>query len=107
MTTTSPLYQRWAVTTNTVFSAMGDHTVSFTARFDYERVSNPVFGHVIVTRGARSRPDADPRDPGGGRHGRSGARRQLRVPRAYAYSVYLDRFKDAGGLQPSRLDRAT
>jgi len=92
-----PLYRVWELTTSTLFSAKGDYTVSFTARFAYERVSNPVFGHVIVSEGLD--PDATPirailavddtTD--------SGLASCLEGLGPYAYSVYLDRFKSADG----------
>jgi hypothetical protein len=92
-----PLYRVWELTTSTLFSAKGDYTVSFTARFDYERVSNPVFGHVIVSEGLD--PDttpiravlavADTTDPA--------LASCLEGLGPYAYSVYLDRFKSADG----------
>jgi len=92
-----PLYRVWELTTSTLFSAKGDYTVSFTARFDYERVSNPVFGHVIISEGLD--PDATPiravlavadtTDPG--------LASCLEGLGPYAYSVYLDRFKSPDG----------
>ncbi|MCX7048805.1 MAG: InlB B-repeat-containing protein [Candidatus Sumerlaeota bacterium] len=95
--TTSPLYRVWEVTTNTLFSAKGDYAISFTARFEYERVSNPVYGHVVISEGLD--PDQTP------------IRAILAVDDTanlalaaclehlgpYAYSVYLDRFKDPDG----------
>ncbi|HNT36976.1 MAG TPA: hypothetical protein PKH07_18445, partial [bacterium] len=88
----------WYATTTDTFASTGQHVISFTARMPYERRSNPVYSRITVSAGTDT--DTTP------------IRAILAVdntPNAdlyesfsklgpYAYSVYLDRFQDSGGV---------
>ncbi|MFH0793448.1 MAG: hypothetical protein V2A74_05385, partial [bacterium] len=89
----------WEATVSDVFTDKGPYVVSFTARFEFERVSNPAFTRITVSEGVD--PDTTP------------IRAVLAVGQAstpelasafaalgsYAYQVYLDRFQDNQGLR--------
>ncbi|HNT35416.1 MAG TPA: hypothetical protein PKH07_10515, partial [bacterium] len=88
----------WYATTTDVFTTTGQHVISITARMPYERLSKPVFSRITVSEGT----DADT----------TPIRAILAVGNTfdpdlhsafaklgpYAYSVYLDRFQDSGGV---------
>ena len=96
-TPSDPLYKEWQITTSTLFAAKGDYTVSFSVRFPYERVSNPVYGHVIVSEGLD--PDQTPIHSilAVDNTANASLRSCFEYLGPYAHSIYLDRFKDESG----------
>ncbi|MBN1867428.1 WD40 repeat domain-containing protein [Candidatus Sumerlaeota bacterium] len=84
----------WEVTTADTFMERGVYSVSFSARFPYERLSNPVHTRVLVSEGVD--PDAQPIRAiltiGIGLE--DGSSSTLSNLGPYAYRVYLDRFQD-------------
>jgi hypothetical protein len=87
----------WEASAADFFQEYGAYTISFSARFDHERVSNPVYTYVTVSEGLN--PDATPIRAilavGGGKD--PGLAASLEDLGSYAYSVYLDRFQDDDG----------
>ncbi len=93
----SPDFLIWEADIGDIFQDLGEYTVSFTARFPYERLSNPVFGNVLISEGID--PDrtpvrailalADSADPE--------LAASLKGLTPFAYGVYLARFKDENG----------
>ena len=88
----------WEVTTSSVFASLGAYVVSFTARFEYERLSNPVFARITVSEGVD--PDATPIRAilALGEGGSPSLDSAFEGLGAYAYGVYLARFQDNGGV---------
>lgn len=70
----------WETVAIDVFEELGPYVVSYRARFDNQRVSNPVFTHVMTSEGAGSGYDADPGDSGGGRYRQSGSANRVPQP---------------------------
>jgi hypothetical protein len=87
----------WEAVTTDTFTAVGQHTVSFTARFPFERISNPVFSRVTISSGFD--PDATPIRAilAIGDTNNTLLSSAFQGLAAYAYRVYLDRFQDDGG----------
>lgn len=93
----NPDYRVWEATTTDIFTGIGAYTVSFTARFPYERLSNPVFSRITVSSGL----DPDATAIRGILAIGETANPQLSTAfsglGAYAYRVYLKRFQDNAG----------
>ena len=90
--------QVWEVTAENIFTDFGQYVVSFTARFDYERVSNPVFTRITVSEGLD--PDTTPIRAvlAIGETSDTKLSDAFEAIGPYAYSVYLDRFQDDSGV---------
>jgi WD40 repeat protein len=88
----------WEATTSSVFASLGAYVVSFTARFEYERLSNPVFTRITVSEGID--PDATPIRAilAVGEGGSPSLDSAFEGLGAYAYGVYLARFQDNAGV---------
>ncbi|NQU45396.1 hypothetical protein HQ520_19110 [bacterium] len=93
-----PDYRVWETVDTQTFSQHGIYTVSFTARFDYERLSNPVFGRITVSEGLD--PDTTPIRAvlAIGQTASLGLETAFADLGPYAYSIYLDRFQDDSGV---------
>ena len=88
----------WEATVSDVFTENGAYTISFTARFENERLSNPVFARVTVSEGID--PDTTPIRAvlAIGETDDTNLSDAFEVIGPYAYSVYLDRFQDDSGI---------
>lgn len=92
---TSP--RTWETTVTGVFNEPGDYSISFTAHFPYERLSNAMLGDVTVTNGTD--PDSTPIYAVFA----VGATTNTQLTTAfhdlaqYGYNVYQDRFQDSTG----------
>ncbi|MFH0795168.1 MAG: hypothetical protein V2A74_14180, partial [bacterium] len=88
----------WEATMDGAFLDTGNYKVSFTARFDSQRLSNPAFTSITVSGGVD--PDATPIRAvlAVGQASTSELSSAFAGLGSYAYKVYLDRFQDNQGL---------
>ncbi|MFH0793343.1 MAG: hypothetical protein V2A74_04855 [bacterium] len=89
----------WEATVSNVFTDKGPYVVSFTSRFEFERVSNPAFTRITVSEGVD--PDTTPIRAVlvVGQPSTTELSTAFQNLGSYAYQVYLDRFQDNQGLR--------